>query len=1292
MILRGSITGRSPLTALLTAAPLCSLLIFGEGASAQVQFEDVTPQANVMYSGESYGASWGDKNSDGWPDLFVNHHRARPSLHINMTNGSFDDRWFEVDTWRTTPKADQHGAAWSDFDNDGDQDLVVSVGAVDKTQFLVNDGQILSDQMLGYGLSGYTWGARMPIWIDFTRDGHLDWAMSNHGGSTGAGTSQFFVQVPYVSPASTLVRSNARVAHQCSNNQYMQLADLTGDNALDIICAGMEVFPNKVYDINRLPFADKTSILPATSLASDSVVADFNGDLQTDMLVIRGVQRPSGASITGDNNDRLEANIITDNAREKAFSFVTDGDLSFQITWNARNPFDVHIGSTGYALGAQPGGGPIVAQLSPADPDNAGIQPHDPAVDKGIYIGYEPQTKTWTVQMSPGGRWNYVYFAITSTAPISDLTMTGRQPGDLPIAPVLYVNQDGTFTNGAAAAGLGTPISCVSGASGDFDNDGDVDLYLVCRDAVANIENRFYDNLGDGTFELVQNTGTEGPVGVGAGLGENVVVADYNVDGFLDLFVTNGLAVYPEVEASTGGADFMYKNQGNGNHWIELDLVGDTANRDAVGAIVYATTGGKTQLREQNGGYHRWAQNHQRIHFGLAGNTTVDIEVRWPAPSTLIETFPDLAADRLYRLTEGGGVEEVVLPGTVPPSTVPTSCAAPTLDLNTDAGTFLWQDCPAGTWHLRTFGNSPVNNYRGSVLSTQAIGGVTGFSIETTDLLDYTTDPKQVRYSLNVSGAAQDGFDFTPAATAATCLTLDAPSGTPVYVGYLRTPVYPPFDPRTLGPCTLISVADVTVAEDTPSGAATLTVNLSKASESYVSVDLVTADGTATAPSDYTALPLTTVTFAPGETTQTLQIPINNDVDRETTEVFTLNLSNPADVLVADTSATVTITDDEGSPCGAPTYNPATDPGIFMWKDCATGVWQTRVSGGGTSSKTYRGRVIADQNLLGVTRFSIEANDVLDYTTDPTRIAYQLVVSGSGQDGMGFSFPAEANVCFTVDAPAGTPVYVGASRMSVATPFNLETLGDCGSLLPPTISATAVTVAENDPTGEAAFTLTLSAASSATVSVNVASADGTATAPNDYAALAMSTITFAPGQISKTVHVPLVDDALAEGPETFNLLLSSPTNGVLGNLVATATIVDNEASPCGQPAYNQATERGVFLWKDCANGRWRARMTGGGTKATYQGTLVADQNLLNPQRFSIEANDVLDFTSDPTRISFRLNSGATGQDGFDFTLPAAADACFTVDAPAGVPIYVGAARTALANSVNLATLGTCSIP
>ena len=53
--------------------------------------------------------------------------------------------------------------------------------------------------------------------------------------------------------------------------------------------------------------------------------------------------------------------------------------------------------------------------------------------------------------------------------------------------------------------------------------------------------------------------------------------------------------------------------------FLQLDLVGTTSNRDAVGAKVYVTAGGVTQYREQNGGYHRWSQNFMRLHFGLKG-------------------------------------------------------------------------------------------------------------------------------------------------------------------------------------------------------------------------------------------------------------------------------------------------------------------------------------------------------------------------------------------------------------------------------------------------------------------------------------------------------------------------------------------------------------------------------------------------------------------------------------------------------------------------------------------------
>ena len=73
----------------------------------------------------------------------------------------------------------------------------------------------------------------------------------------------------------------------------------------------------------------------------------------------------------------------------------------------------------------------------------------------------------------------------------------------------------------------------------------------------------------------------------------------------------------------------------------------------------------RVQLRDQNGGYHRWSQNHMRIHFGLADNTLVDLRVEWP--SGQIDLHDSVAVDRLYRITEGGGIS--VIGGVTPGST-----------------------------------------------------------------------------------------------------------------------------------------------------------------------------------------------------------------------------------------------------------------------------------------------------------------------------------------------------------------------------------------------------------------------------------------------------------------------------------------------------------------------------------------------------------------------------------------------------------------------------------------------
>ena len=106
-----------------------------------------------------------------------------------------------------------------------------------------------------------------------------------------------------------------------------------------------------------------------------------------------------------------------------------------------------------------------------------------------------------------------------------------------------------------------------------------------------------------------------------------MVSGDYDVDGFLDLFVTNGFNLRPLGSAARTSCSATH---GNGNHWVEVDLVGTKSDRDATGARVYATANG-VAMRVQNGGYHRWSQDCEAQAFRPRGAATVDLRVVWPS-------------------------------------------------------------------------------------------------------------------------------------------------------------------------------------------------------------------------------------------------------------------------------------------------------------------------------------------------------------------------------------------------------------------------------------------------------------------------------------------------------------------------------------------------------------------------------------------------------------------------------------------------------------------------------------
>ena len=264
-------------------------------------------------------------------------------------------------------------------------------------------------------------------------------------------------------------------------------------------------------------------------------------------------------------------------------------------------------------------------------------------------------------------------------------------------------------------SGLDRNELCVSVAAYDFDNDMDVDLYYVCRDAVLNIANRLYLNDGTGRFvPAAAPFGAEGPVGAGVGLGENVVASDFDVDGSVDLFIMNGLALYPEEPYGHGGPDRLFRNQGNDNGWIELDLTGVTSNRDGIGAIVTVMAGGKSQRREQTGGYHRWAQHDPRLHFGLGTNASASVTVLWPSGQQ--DQFTNVPANGLYEAVEGSAQLVEVTPEPAPPPPCSLASGMPTYNQSVDRAVFLWRDsCSSQKWNVRvTGGAGPTLHFSGT--------------------------------------------------------------------------------------------------------------------------------------------------------------------------------------------------------------------------------------------------------------------------------------------------------------------------------------------------------------------------------------------------------------------------------------------------------------------------------------------------------------------------------------------------------------------------------------------------
>jgi hypothetical protein len=351
------------------------------------------------------------------------------------------------------------------------------------------------------------------------------------------------------------------------------------------------------------------------------------------------------------------------------------------------------------------------------------------------------------------------------------------------------------------------------------------------------------------------------------------------------------------------------------------------------------------------------------------------------------------------------------------------------------------------------------------------------------------------------------------------------------------------------GPGTIdLSAASYSVIES--AGFATVSVTRNGNPMLSVSVDYATSDGSATAGSDYTDSS-GTVTFGVGETTKTFQVPVNDDQDFEGDESLNVTLSNPQNLtnpaqapnLGPNSPAPLTIVDDDVPTFAfsAPTYSASENDGTATI---------TVNRGGATyvpASVDYRVDPADPGTATGGGTDYTLANGTLNFAAGETSKTFTINLNDDSSN--------EGNETVNLQLRTGTTT-VDSAQLSIVDDDNPL----------PSVQFEQPDYGVGEAATTATVTVTLSKQSDSTVTVDYATADGSATngaAPNsdgskDYVTKT-GTLTFDPGQTSKTIDVTLNPDTVVEDDEDFTVALTNPTNAAAGAPSTTdVTIADDD--------------------------------------------------------------------------------------------------------------------------------------
>jgi hypothetical protein len=221
----------------------------------------------------------------------------------------------------------------------------------------------------------------------------------------------------------------------------------------------------------------------------------------------------------------------------------------------------------------------------------------------------------------------------------------------------LYHNEgNGLFVDEAPSSEVGRATLVTLGFGCfffDYDNDGWPDIFVAdghIEDQIEKVQKRVsyaepphvFRNLGGGKF--VEATQSLGSAFASPKVARAAAYADIDNDGALDVLMT-----------TNGGRAYLFHNEGVTNHSLRIKLAGTKSNRDGIGAVITANSGGEKQWKMVRSGSSYLSQSELVATFGLGRGTKADtIEIQWPSGQT--DKLTSVNAGQTVRVEEGKGI------------------------------------------------------------------------------------------------------------------------------------------------------------------------------------------------------------------------------------------------------------------------------------------------------------------------------------------------------------------------------------------------------------------------------------------------------------------------------------------------------------------------------------------------------------------------------------------------------------------------------------------------------------